>query len=150
MSMSDMSTEKTCVRDLMEPDLILIDPEASLEDAALKMKDSGCGALPVGSEGIPEGIITDRDIVIRAVAEGKDPKTEKVRDYMTADLCTCDEADTLEDAARTMNDEAVGRLVVKDAEGNVCGILTFGHIIRTNRNRMETSDVVDKATGQAA
>ena len=142
--------DATLVKDLMECDLELISPDATLEEAGRKMKEVDCGFLPVGKGGSPEGIITDRDIVVRAVSEGKNPKQEKVRDYMTSDVCACKETDTLEDAARIMNEYRVSRLVVRNDGGAMCGILTFGRIIRSNDSKEETSAVVEQATGKAA
>ena len=138
------------VKDLMESNAVLIDPGATLAEAARKMKDIDCGFLPVGSGDSPEGIITDRDIVIRAIAEGRDPGRERVRDYMTAEICACRESDTLEGAAKAMNENSVSRLVVEDNAGKICGVLTFGRIIRSNDDKAETSNVVEQATGKAA
>ncbi len=66
------------VKDLMTPDPVVIDPNASLKEAAEKMLLVGCGAMPVGTAELVVGFITDRDIAVRAVAGGKDPaKTRK-------------------------------------------------------------------------
>ena len=138
------------VRELMETNLELISPNATLEEAARKMKKSGCGFLPVGTNNAPEGIITDRDIVVRAIAEGKNPSREKVRDCMTDEICACNESDTLEQAAKVMSSNNVSRLVVKDGSDAICGVLTFGRLIRSNDNKQETSEVVATATGKAA
>lgn len=142
--------ESKQVKELMETDLELIGPDATLEEAARKMKECGCGFLPVGADNAPEGIITDRDIVVRAVAEGKNPAQEKVRDFMTDEVCTCNETDSLEEAAKIMGEYDVSRLVVQKGSGEICGVLTFGRIIRSNDNKEETSDVVEAATGKAA
>jgi CBS domain-containing protein len=138
------------VKELMEAELELISPDATLEEAARKMKECGCGFLPVGSEDSPEGIITDRDIVIRAVAEGKDTSEITVRECMTQDVCACREDDTLEDAARMMGENNVSRLVVKSDGESLCGVLTFGRMIRSNGNADETRKVVEKATGKVS
>jgi CBS domain-containing protein len=148
--MKEIDMERKQVKELMETDMELVSPDATLEEAARKMKDCGCGFLPVGSDHTPEGIITDRDIVIRAIAAGKNPAREKVRDYMTGEVCGCKETDTLEDAAKIMSEYSVSRLVVKDGSDKTCGVLTFGRIIRSNNDKQETSDVVEKATGKAA
>jgi CBS domain-containing protein len=142
----------THVKDLMESDLEQISPDATLQDAAQKMKDVNCGFLPVGSgKGqAPQGIITDRDIIIRAIAAGKDPKTEKVSAYMTKDCHTCKDTDSLEDAARMMNENAVSRLVVRDSKNEICGVLSFGRMLRACENRDETSSFVQQVSGQAA
>jgi CBS domain-containing protein len=138
------------VKELMETNLVLISPDATLAEAAQKMKQADCGFLPVGEDNKPLGIITDRDIVIRAIAAGKSPSEVKVRDCMTDDVCSCQESDSLEEAAHVMSEHKVSRLVVKDSSGGICGVLTFGRIIRNNDNREETSHVVDAATGMAA
>lgn len=138
------------VKELMETNLVLISPDATLAEAAQKMKHADCGFLPVGENNQPLGIITDRDIVIRAIASGKSPEEAKVRDFMTDDVCCCKDSDTLADAAKVMSDNKVSRLVVKDSSGAICGVLTFGRIIRNNENRAETSQIVDTATGMAA
>ncbi|ALQ51852.1 CBS domain-containing protein [Nitrosomonas ureae] len=142
--------ENQQVNKLMERNLKLINADATLEEASIKMKQAGCGFLPVGVENTLEGIITDRDIVVRAIAEGRDPTREIVRDYMTSTVCCCKESDTLKDAAQVMSENHVSRLVVKDENDNICGILTFGRIIRSNDNKQETSEVVERATGKAA
>lgn len=140
--------EKIQVKELMETNIQLINSNATLEQASKKMKESCCGFLPVGGDTIPEGIITDRDIVVRALAEGKDPKSEKVCDYMTSDIYSCQETDTLGDAAIVMGANNVSRLIVKDETDAICNILTFGRIIRKHGNKQEVSDVVEKATGK--
>ena len=142
--------EGTQVKDLMETNLELISPDATLQEAARKMKETDCGFLPVGSNNAPEVIITDRDIVIRAIAAGKDPAQERVCYYLTERVHACKETDTLETAAKVMSDNHISRLVVESGSGNICGILTFGRIIRSNDDKQETSDVVETATGKAA
>lgn len=138
------------VKELMEKNLKTISPDATLMEAAKMMREADCGFLPVGTESAPDGIITDRDIVIRAIAEGKDPAATMVRECMTEEVCCCKDSDKLEDAAKTMSENNVSRLVVRDDSDKICGVLTFGRIIRTNDNSQETSDVVQTATGKAA
>ena len=138
------------VKDLMETRTVMVSPDATLAEAAKMMKEESCGFLPVGESNKAQGIITDRDIVVRCIADGKDPSQETVRDCMTANVCACSEKDSLEDAARMMNDNAISRLVVQTMDGDICGVLTFGRIIRSNDNERETSDVVQCATGKAA
>ena len=93
----------TKVGELMAPHPTLIAPDATLQQAAKRMEAVDCGALPVGTENKLVGIITDRDIVIRAIARGKIPAHEKVAGYMTPAVYTCRENDTLEDAAKKIN-----------------------------------------------
>jgi len=141
---------KTKVKEIMKPDVELINPEATLTDAAQMMKELECGVLPVGTEENIEGIITDRDIVVRALSEGKNPAKEKVRDNMTEDILFCKETDLVQDAARMMHDNNVSRLLVKNNTGAVSGILTFGSILRKGRDQTEVSECVACATGKKA
>lgn len=140
----------TRVKDLMESRPAMIAPDATVAEAARMMKNTACGFLPVGAAGDVQGVITDRDIVTRCLAEGENPEQQLVRDCMTGTVYDCSDADSLEDAARQMNDNSVGRLVVRAEDGKICGVLTFGRIIRNNDDKRETSDIVQWATGKAA
>ena len=142
--------QNTKVKDLMTENPAMINPESTLQEAAQKMQNVDCGVLPVGTENKLEGIITDRDIVIRAIAKGANPATEKVRAYMTGTVYGCNEDDYLEDAADKMRDHAVSRLVVKNHVGKVTGVLSFGGILRKNANAEEVANVVKHATHKAA
>lgn len=135
----------TKVSDLMTDHPVLISSESSLREAAQKMEEVDCGALPVSVDGEVQGIITDRDIVIRAIAKGNDPSKELVKDYMTTRVFACNEDDLLEDAARKMHDFKVSRLVVRNHAGEVTGILSFGGILRKNAAPNEVSNLVKHA-----
>ena len=138
----------TKVKDIMETNIIMVSPDDTLTEASRKMQEANCGCLPVGTGDKIEGVITDRDIVIRALAEGEDPAEKRVREYMTAYIRACDENDTLADAAEKMNAHNVSRLLVVDGNNHICGILTFGRIIRSHSNEREISNVVGVATGK--
>src|SRR5438876_11903193 len=87
-------------------------PDASLQEAAAKMKSLDVGPLPVCDNDRLAGMITDRDITVRAVAEGEDPKKIKVRDIMTPEVHYCFEDDLVGEAARLMEEKQVRRLLV--------------------------------------
>jgi CBS domain-containing protein len=135
------------VKDLMTSEAVLVTPDATLQEAATKMKDVDCGVLPVGTLDDVQGIITDRDIVIRAVSKGKDITKEKVMDYMTTQVFGCNENDTLEDAAEKMRMHKVSRLIVKNSKGTVKGILSFGGLLRKQADAEEIANIVKHATG---
>jgi predicted transcriptional regulator len=141
---------KTKVKEMMTKNPVIIPAETSLVEAAKKMRSVDCGVLPVGSWNNLEGIITDRDIVVRAVAEGANINSAKVRDYMTKEVFYCNEEDTLAQMAEQMRKNGVSRLVVKDYEGNACGIVTFGCILRKNESLSEIGEVVENAVGDKA
>ncbi|MBI3440879.1 MAG: CBS domain-containing protein [Proteobacteria bacterium] len=125
----------------------MISPGATLQQAAQKMEAINCGALPVGTANKLKGIITDRDIVIRALAKGRNPATEKVANYMTDRVYACTENDTLEEAAEKMHRMQVSRLVVRDKEGKVSGILSFGESLRHDADPREIAGVIKHCCG---
>jgi len=137
----------TTVKELMTPSPVLISPDATLEQAAKRMESVNCGILPVGTKSRLKGIITDRDIVVRAIAKGKDPAQEKVADYMTAEVYACNENDTLEAAAEKMHVHKISRLMVKNKEGKVTGILSFGYILRADASPRDLAAIVKHAAG---
>jgi CBS domain-containing protein len=147
---SQNKSKQTSVKSIMTSNLKCISPESTLREAAQMMESVDCGVLPVGSLEKPEGIITDRDIVMRAVAKGKDTNNEKVRDHMTKDVCCCSENDTLEQAGSKMRKNKVNRLLVEDSSGRVCGILTFGRILREEDSVSEIGCVIECAVGEKA
>jgi CBS domain-containing protein len=116
------------VREAMTYRAETIDPEETLDAAARKMRDVGVGALAVCEEGRAIGIVTDRDIVVRCIAAGRNPAVTKVRSAMTAQLIECHEDEDLAAAAMRMDKGAVRRLVVLDTLGNLVGILSVDDI----------------------
>jgi CBS domain-containing protein len=116
------------IKEIMTPNPEVLPADASLMDAALKMKELDVGILPVASGESVVGIVTDRDIVLRGVAQRRDPAGTRVRDIMTGDVLTCPEDTSLEDAARTMEEKKVRRVLVTDSSGRTVGILSLGDI----------------------
>ena len=109
----------TPIEEIMDNDTVI--------RAARKMRDLDVGVLPVKSEGnVLAGILTDRDIVIRAIAEELDPEKTLVSDIMTSGVISCPADQTADDAADVMADAKVRRLVVVDEEDNVVGIISLG------------------------
>lgn len=117
------------IEDVMTREPETLAPNATCGEAATLMRQEDCGSLPVVEDGRLLGIVTDRDIVVRALAEGKDPKTCSVGEVMTADPVTVSPDLSLDDAAKLMADHQVRRLpVVKD--GKLVGILAMGQLAR--------------------
>jgi CBS domain-containing protein len=111
--------------DVMQHDVQVISPEATLKEAAMQMRDGDFGMLPVGENDRMIGAISDRDISIRAVAEGKSPTT-KVREVMSEGIVWAYENDSLESAARMMSDHQIRRLPVVNADKRLVGIVALG------------------------
>jgi|SRR6187549_3701757 CBS domain-containing protein len=115
------------VRDVMTTNLVTCPSSAPLKDAAGYMRDRDIGDVLVVDDGSICGIVTDRDIVVRCVAEGGDVRDATVGDVCTADLTTVSADTTIEDAARLMRDNALRRLPVVD-RGKPVGIVTLGDL----------------------
>ncbi len=123
------------VKDLMTPSPTVCRPEDTVSQAATLMKQEDCGAIPVVSdEGKLVGIITDRDIVVRAVAAGKDPRTTPVSAVMSADPSTLTPDADVEQAEKLMAHRQVRRLPVVE-DGHLVGIVVTAHLARRDNAR---------------
>lgn len=118
------------VKDAMTRDVELASPNQTIREAALLMGKTDCGALPVADHDSLVGMITDRDIAIRAVAAGKGPETP-VKEVMTAEVLYCYEDQTLEEVADNLGDVKVRRLPVMSRDKRLVGILSLGDMART-------------------
>jgi CBS domain-containing protein len=96
------------VKEVMTRNVQCVNPDASLQETACKMKDLDVGVLPVCDRDRLAGLLTDRDIAVRAVAEGRDPKTAKVCDAMTPGVDYCFEEDDVQEAARPVRQDPGG------------------------------------------
>jgi CBS domain-containing protein len=116
------------VKDVMTRDVQMIQPHSSLQEAAELMKRLDVGSLLVGDGDRLEGIITDRDIAVRAVAEGQDCWEGKVRDAMSMDVAFCGEDDEIDAARQLMQERQIRRLPVLDKSENLVGIVSLGDL----------------------
>jgi CBS domain-containing protein len=125
------------LHEIMTSDVETVRPEATLFEAAKLMQRHDVGSVPVCDGARLQGMLTDRDIAIRAVAEGRDPFTTLVRDVMTNELVYGTTAQSVEQAAEMMEHEQIRRLVVLDENKNLAGIVSLGDIaIQTGRTRL--------------
>jgi CBS domain-containing protein len=113
------------LKDLMSRDVKVINPDMTIEEAAQRMRDGDFGMLPVGEDDRMIGTISDRDIAIRAIAEGKDSDT-KVRDVMSEGIAWAYEDDSVEKAALIMSERQVRRLPVVNRNKRLVGIVALG------------------------
>jgi len=113
------------LKDLMSRDVKVISPDMTIREAAETMRAGGFGMMPVGEHDRMIGAISDRDIAIRAVAEGKGPGT-KVREVMSTGICWAFDSDTVEHAASLMSEHQVRRLPVVDDQKRLVGIVALG------------------------
>ena len=115
------------LRDLMSRDVQIMSPDMTIEEAARKMRDGGFGMMPVEENDRMIGAISDRDIAVRGVAEGKGAGT-KVRDVMSKGVVWAYEDNSVEEAAVIMSAHQVRRLPVLDRNKQLVGIVALGDL----------------------
>jgi len=115
------------VRDAMSKDVRIAMPDESIRNAALLMAELDAGVLPVGENDKLIGVITDRDIAVRAVAQGKDPTTH-VREVMSQEVLYCYDDQDLPAVAKNMAEQQVRRLPVVNREKRLVGIISVTDI----------------------
>jgi CBS domain-containing protein len=140
------------VKDVMTRGAECARPDDTLQEAARRMKDLDVGPLPVcGDNDRLVGMLTDRDIVVRAVAEGLDPRTAKVREAMTEGVTYCFEDDEVAEAARLMKEKQIRRLVVLNRDKRLVGIVSLGDLaVETGGDRQVAGKTLEGVSQPAA
>ncbi len=139
------------VDEVMTPDVEIAAPDDTVQTAAKLMADSGAGALPVGEKDRLVGMVTDRDITIRAVAAGKAPDQCKVRDVMTAEIKYVFEDEDIRAASRKMGDWQVRRLPVLNRDKRLVGVISLGDIASEAKDKQASAEAmagVTRTTGK--
>ena len=111
------------IRDIMTPHPVYCSPATNVEKVARMMAERDCGEIPVCQDGRVVGVVTDRDIVVRTIAKGKDPTGMQVVNIMTPEVYTIRAGDNVNRAIELMEAHQVRRLPVVDDEGHLVGIL---------------------------
>lgn len=107
---------------------MFISPDATLVEAAEDMQSLDVGILPICENGQVVGMVTDRDITVRAVAEGRNPQTAKVRDVMSSKIIYCFDDQDIADAAEMMERSQIRRLPILDHDKRLVGIVSIGDL----------------------
>ena len=118
------------IRDLMTTNPRTVAPDDTVQSAARLMRDEDVGIAPVVEGGRLVGTLTDRDITIRIVAEGRDPASTPVRDVASTDIVTVDPQQNLDEALRLMAKHQVRRLPVVEEDGKLVGIVAQADVAR--------------------
>jgi CBS domain-containing protein len=127
----------TQVADIMSTDVTVVEPQQSLRVAAQLMKQLDVGSLPVCNGKRLLGMLTDRDIAVRAVAEGLAPESTCVSDVMTPDVEYCTDDQDTEEVMRQMGDKQLRRLPVIDADRQLVGIVSLGDMATRQRGSVD-------------
>jgi len=134
------------VKDVMTRNVKVASPDMTIQEAARSMSEGDFGMLPVGENDRMIGAISDRDIAIRAVAEGKGPNTP-VRDVMSTGICWAYDDDTIDHAAKLMSDRQVRRLPVVDRDKRLVGIVALGDFAVDKSEIKPAADALAKISG---
>jgi CBS domain-containing protein len=116
------------VREVMTTKVVTLPPDTTLTEAARTMREQDIGDIVVTDGASPAGLVTDRDIVVRAVAEQRDPAATTIGEIQTSNLVTVRPDDTVQSAALLMRDNAVRRVLVCDTDQSLVGILSIGDL----------------------
>ena len=134
------------LNEIMTPGVEVIAPEATIQEAAEKMRHLDIGPLPVCDGDRLVGMVTDRDITVRAVAEGRHPGTTRVRDVMTPDVVYGFDDQDIQDAARLMEQYQIRRLPVLNHTKRLVGMVSLGDLAVHPGNQPLASEVLEQVS----
>jgi CBS domain-containing protein len=117
------------LRDLMIKDVTSLPPTASVLDAAKFMADMNVGSVIVMKDNRPSGFLTDRDIVTKVLAQGKDPKTTKISEIMVTTVVTISEDKGIFDVTKLMSARGIRRVPVVDSSGKLVGVIALDDVL---------------------
>ena len=132
----------TSIKEIMTRDVRACEPNATVADAAKVMAQGDVGPVPIVQDGRLVGIVTDRDIVVRVVAEGRDPNATTVKEIASTDLVTVSPGDDLDEALKLLAERQVRRLPVVEGE-RLVGIVAQADIARLGKDK-KTGEVVEE------
>lgn len=136
------------VAETMTRDVQIASPDQSIVEAARMMAECDCGVLPVGENDRLVGMVTDRDIVVRALAQGK--PDAPIREIMSQEVKYCLEDDEVSDVARNMGDLQVRRLPVLNKDKRLVGILSLGDIATTGETQEAAKEALSEISEPAS
>ena len=130
-------------KDIMSKKPTFLSPSATIKEAANEMLNHDFGFIPVGENDRLIGAVTDRDIVVKAVAEGKDPNKTTLKDVMSEGIQFCFETDDLEKITNKMEKLQIRRLVVLDKDKRMTGIISLGDIVTKSKDARISSELTE-------
>lgn len=137
------------LRDIMTRCVETVSSSTSVQEASRRMAQMNIGFLVVADEGEPSGVLTDRDIVVRVVAEGLDPLT-LVSEAMTPTCEVMDETTSVEEASQVMKDKQIRRLVICDAGGELAGVVSLGDLACDGDDEELAGETLERISEPAA
>ena len=134
------------VKDIMTPNVEVVSPGDTLEQAARKMEELDVGPLPVCEGRRVVGVLTDRDITVRATAAGCDPKATLICDAMTQDITCCYEDQDVYEAARLMEEKQIRRLPILNRANELVGIVSLGDLATAAGDQGQPGEVLKEVS----
>ena len=137
---------KVKVKECMCNQVFSCSPSSSVYNVAKLMQTNHIGCVPVcDAQNCMVGVVTDRDLVLRCIANDKDIKQTPISEIMTTNVCTCNQNDDMENAQNKMGSEQIRRLPVLNNEGKVVGMLTMGNLAQNDLElgQQEVSDTIN-------
>jgi CBS domain-containing protein len=143
------AVSRTRCSQIMTRDVRTATREMTLQDAAQMMRDGDMGSIPVVEDGRLVGIVTDRDIVVRCVADGKNTDTP-INDAMTAEIFSVKPHDFAFEAVRLMGDKQVRRVPVVDEDGKLAGIISMADVALETEDELEIAETLEEISSGSA
>lgn len=137
------------VREIMTQNFEMVESSATLTQAAQKMKDLDVGVLPIKEGTKLIGLVTDRDIVVRALAAGRNPESTQVKDIISSEIVYCREDNSVEEVAGIMEDRQIRRLIVCDSEQKPTGIVSLGDIAARTKQEQLAGEALEAVSEPA-
>jgi CBS domain-containing protein len=138
------------LKEVMTAQLETISAQDSLREACKTMKSLNIGVLPVVEEDRAVGLITDRDIVVRGIAEGADVDATPVRDVMTSEMWCLPQDRDVQEAARLMEDKQIRRILVLNEQDQIVGILSLGDLAVRHGDQDLSGEVIERVSEPSA
>lgn len=135
------------VRDVMNPNAKTVSPSTTLKDAAAIMAEKNIGFLLIGSDDQLKGTLTDRDIVLRAVAQGKNLESTTVGDVLTGEILYCKDDQDVDQVAKNMSEKQVRRMPVVDESKRLVGVVSIGDMAQA-LNKDEVGRILEAVTSE--
>jgi CBS domain-containing protein len=137
------------IAEIMTRDPEVVASDSFLQDAAMKMQELNVGMLPIRDGDRLVGMLTDRDITVRATAQGRDPTKTQVREVMTPDVIYCFEDQDVSQAAKLMQDKQIRRLPILSREKRLVGIVSLGDVAVHSGQQDTVSETIKEVSEPA-
>ena len=121
----------TQIKEVMTKQVSVVAPDTGVQDIARKMRDEDIGAIPVAENDKLIGMVTDRDIVVRALADNADLRTIQARDIMSPKILYCTEDQTVDEVLKNMGEQQIRRLPVVNRDKRLVGVVSLGDLSQT-------------------